>query len=101
MAILAIFTGDGFTKKMYDDLIRVVGWKASHPIGGIVHIASFDEKGNAHVADVWESQEALDNFASSLLMPAMKKAKVPIPDMKVYQVHNIDAYRAIEKYVRN
>ncbi len=98
MAILAIFTGVGFTKDMYDALIKEVGWKESKPKGGVIHVASFDDAGDIHVADVWESAEDLNNFVSAHLMPAMQKLGVPAPKVDVYQVYNIDAYQAVRQY---
>jgi hypothetical protein len=46
MAILAIVTGDGFTKEMYEQLRREVDWEHKHPTGVIFHAASFDNSGN-------------------------------------------------------
>ncbi len=52
MAVLGIFTCMGLTKDMYETLRKEVGWERQQPAGGIAHIASFDEAGNAHVADL-------------------------------------------------
>ena len=46
MAILAIVTGDGFTKQMYEQLRKEVDWEHKHPAGVIFHAASFDNSGN-------------------------------------------------------
>ena len=54
MAILAIFTGNGVTKQMYDQLRKEVDWEHKHPKGVIFHSAGFDDSGNnLRVADIW------------------------------------------------
>src|SRR5260370_1447356 len=55
MAIVAIFSGPGMHKQDYDALGREIGWEPHHPHGGIFHAASFDDPGDGHVVDVWES----------------------------------------------
>ena len=62
MAILAIFTGKGITKSHYEALRREVDWVHRRPEGMIFHAAAFDTAGGIRVADVWESQAALDDF---------------------------------------
>lgn len=98
MAILAIFTGKGLTKKMYEDLRREVGWEREHPSGGILHASSFDEAGNIHVADIWESEEQMNAFVQNRLIPTMQKLNVPPPQAEVYPIHTVQAYSAIEQY---
>ena len=98
MAILAIFTGKGISKDAYDKVRKEVNWEQQYPEGAIFHAASFDEQGDAHVADVWASAEALDAFVQSRLIPAMQKLNVPPPQVEVYPAHNINAYAAIDQY---
>lgn len=98
MAILAIFTGKGITKKMYDALRPEANWERNHPAGGLFHASSFDDKGDLHVADVWESPEAMNEFVNTRLMPAMKKLNVPAPAVEVYPLHNMNVYPAADKY---
>ena len=99
MAILAIFTGKGMDKDAYDALRREVDWERDRPAGGIFHAAAFDNDGNAHVADVWASQDALDAFVAGKLMPAMQKLNVPPPDVQVFPIHKVDAYDAVKDYI--
>ena len=100
MTILAIFTGKGITQEMYDILRTEVDWVHQQPQGVISHTASFDEAGDAHVADVWASPEALDNFVNTRLAPAMQRHNFPLPEVSVYPVHNIDAYTSVQQYIR-
>ena len=95
MPILAIFTGVGITRDHYETLRREVGWEQRHPSGAMFHAASFDTAGNAHVVDVWESQQQLDAFVGSRLMPAMQKHGVAAPAVEVYPIHNLNTYPAI------
>ena len=96
MAVLAIFTGKGITKDMYDALVREV--HSPNPPGAIFHAAAFDNDGDIHVADGWASQADLDDFVSKRLMPAFQKHGIPAPQVDVFPVHNIEAYAAIEQY---
>ena len=99
MAILAIFTGKGISKEQYEALRKEVHWENTLPKGAIIHIASFDESGDAHVADVWSSSEELNEFVATRLMPAMQKLKIPPPKVDVYPTHNINAYSAVSQYI--
>jgi hypothetical protein len=97
MPILALFTGD-IDKSQYELLRKEVGWETNHAAGGIIHAASVDEAGKMHVADVWESAEALNAFVASRLQPAMTKLKLPTPNVEVFPVHNLNALAAIDQY---
>ena len=99
MAVLAIFTGDGFTKDMYDQLIKELNLKENNPDGGVFHVSSFDEQGNIHVADVWESSETMNAFVENKLVPLMQKNGVPVPKVEVFPAHNVLAYKTVEKYI--
>jgi len=98
MAVLAIFTGP-ITKDQYEKLRKIVDWEGKRPAGAVFHAASFDETGNAHVADVWESAEALDAFVGQRLMPAFQQMGFTPPQVEVYPAHNVNAFtETIEKY---
>lgn len=83
---------------MYEDLRNDVKWEQDRPTGLIFHVASVDSAGNMHVADVWESQQHLDEFLNKRLIPVMKKRNIPPPKTDVFQVHNINAYAGADKY---
>ena len=97
MSILAFFTGD-ITKSQYDALRKEVNWEKQQPNGGVFHCASFDDSDHIHVADVWESADAMNKFVEQRLAPAMQKLKIAPPDVAVYPVHKIDAYKTIDKH---
>jgi len=98
MAVLAIFTGKGITKKMYEALRPEVNWEQNPPQGAVFHAASFDDKGDLHVCDVWESADVMNQFVNTKLLPAMKKLNVPAPSVNVYPVHNVNVYPAIDRF---
>jgi hypothetical protein len=95
--VLAIFTGD-ITKDQYEALRKEVHWEDKLPPGAMLHVAAFDETGNLHVADVWESVDALNAFVGERLMPAFQKLKLNPPNVNVSPTHNINAYSAIMRY---
>lgn len=97
MAVLAIFTGNT-TKSQYEALRKEVNWEQQHPPGGVFHAASFDDSDRIHVADVWESADKMNAFVEQRLVPAFKKLGLDPPEVNVYPVHNLNAYRVIEEY---
>ena len=99
MAVLAIFTGSGITKQMYEALRPEVKWETKLAPGGLVHACAFDKKGDLHVADVWESVETMNEFVNSRLVPAMKKLGIPPPAVSVFPVHNVNVYPAAKKFL--
>jgi hypothetical protein len=97
MAILAIFTG-AITKSQYESLRKEVDWEGNHAPGGVFHAAGFDQSGGIHVADVWDSADAMNAFVEQRLMPAMKKLGISPPDVAVYPAHNVNAYKSVDKH---
>lgn len=97
MSILAIFTGN-ISQSQYEALRQEANWEGQQPNGGVFHCASFDESEQIHVADVWETAEAMGAFVEQRLAPAMQKLKITPPDVAVYPAYNINAYHTVEKY---
>ena len=97
MAILALFTGTMSTSQ-YEAFRKEVKWETDQPPGGIFHAASFDDVGQIHVADAWESAEAMQAFVDQRLMPGLKKLDIAPPDVALYPIHNLNAYPAIEQH---
>jgi hypothetical protein len=98
MTILAIHTGDGLTKDMYENVRKEVNWEGNPPPGVIFHAASFDDSGNMRVADVWESEDHWNNFLNTRLKPSFQKGNVPPPKTEIFQIHNIDAFAGIDSH---
>ena len=83
LPILVIFTGNNITKQMYESLRKEIDWEHNPPKGLIFHSAAFDGPVNTvHVANVWESEEDLNSFVGSRLMPYMINNKIPEPKVE-------------------
>ena len=99
MPILVIFTGNNITKQMYESLRKEIDWEHNQPAGAIFHAAAFDDTGNTvHVANVWESEEDLNSFVSTRLMPYMINNKIPEPKVEIFQINDVSAFPGIDKY---
>jgi quinol monooxygenase YgiN len=85
--IVAVFDL-GSTSAQYDQVIRdLEAAGAGEPKGRLYHVAAPND-GRWLVVDVWESGEALNQFAQ-ILMPILQKAGVQANPPKIYPVHNI------------
>ncbi len=94
MAIIAIFTGKGFTKDMYERLRQEVGWETEPIDGWIMHVVCFDESGDIRMTNIWESTEKMKEGFVSRLMPVMQKIGIPEPGVEVYPAHNVNVFTA-------
>lgn len=92
MAILAIFTG-AINPAQYEALSQEIDWEGQQAQGAIGHAASFDAAGGIHVADVWESAEAMQAFVGQRLGPAFQKLGIAPPKVAVYRVHKLNVYK--------
>ena len=99
LVILVIFTGNNITKQMYESLRKEIDWERKPPKGSLFHAAAFDDSGNTvHVANVWESEEDLNSFVGSRLMPYMINNKIPEPKVEIFQINDVSAFPGIDKY---
>jgi hypothetical protein len=62
---------DGISEANYDEASTRVRWEQDTPDGAIFHVAWFTN-GGINVIDVWESEQAFNNFAEQRLMPVVK-----------------------------
>ena len=92
MSIIAIFTGKGFTKEMYDRLRQEVGWETEPIDGWMMHAVRFDESGELHMINIWESTEKMREGFVSRLMPVMQKIGIPEPRTEVYPAYNVNVF---------
>ena len=92
MAIIAIFTGRGFTKDMYEKLRQEVGWETKPIDGWMMHAVRFDDAGELHMINIWESAEKMREGFVSRLLPVMQKIGIPAPRAEVYPVYNVNVF---------
>jgi quinol monooxygenase YgiN len=72
MAVVLITTAP--SREAYEAVSAEVG--EAPPQGCIVHTAT-EVDGGVRIVDVWESQQAIDDFFASRLGPAFEKLGVP------------------------
>ena len=99
MAVIAMFTGRGLTKAMYEALRREVKWETDLATGGLVHVCGFDDAGDLHVTDVWESEVAMNNFLGARLMPALSKLGIPTPTVSLIELHSLNLHPGSKGYM--
>ncbi len=88
MALGFYFVNKGFTPEKYKEAIRQLeAAGAGAPEGRIHHIA-LENDGEIQVFDIWESQEALDAFAGTLV-PVLTGLGVELSPPMVSRVHNV------------
>jgi len=92
MAIIAIFIGNGFTKDMYERLRQEVGWETEPIDGWMTHAVRFDESGELHMINIWESIEKMQEGFVSRLMPGMQKIGISAPQAEVYPAYNVNVF---------
>ncbi len=92
MAIIAVFTGRGFTKDMYERLRQEVGWETAPIDGWMMHAVRFDESGELHMINIWESTEKMKEGFVSRLMLVMQKIGIPAPQAEVYPAYNVNVF---------
>lgn len=83
---------------MNEELRKELDWEHQHPDGEALHVAAFDDSGNCCVADIWESAEQLNIFINNRVRPAMKKINIPMPEGEIFQINDVSAFPAMDKY---
>lgn len=75
MRIVMKMDWSNIRKDQYESLRKSVNWEGNMPVGAVLHIASFSDKG-IHVTDIWENENDLNNFLNKRLMPEVIKLGV-------------------------
>ncbi len=89
MRIAMLMFWEGVTPKQYNEVRKLVDWDNNKPTGGVLHVASFDNRG-LRVTDVWESEADLNNFVQNRLMPKVIQIGIETqPKVEVYPLHNL------------
>ncbi len=93
MAVLAFVHAPGLTRELYDAIVPIANWKGDTPAGLVMHCCSFDEQGNAHVADIWESAQHMMDFFAARLGPAFEKVGYEMTTKpEIHEMYNLDFF---------
>ena len=87
--VAVIFSAPDFTSKDYDkvwDDLRAAGQE--YPKGLISHVGFRTPEGRWMVVDAWESKEAFNEFAKTLL-PIIQKTGRQVPPPQVVPAHYV------------
>ena len=85
--VVVIFSAPQFSAQNYDqvwDDLRAAG--QSNPKGMISHVGFSKPEGGWMVVDVWESEEAFNEFGKTL-MPIIQRTGVQVPQPQVVPAH--------------
>ena len=79
------------TPEEYDRAREQVGWDRETPTGAKLHVSGFADDG-LHVLDVWESEQAFNDFMEQRLGPAVAEIGIAgQPDVKFFPLHGVFA----------
>jgi hypothetical protein len=89
MAIGAHFRHPGFAPAKYDEAIRRLD-AAGHgkPPGRLTHFA-LEADGEIEVFDIWESQQALEEWGPDGFIPVLIELGVELQPPTIHPVHNV------------
>jgi hypothetical protein len=88
MALGIYFKPTALSAAKYDEVIRELDAAgAGHPAGRLHH-SCFGPDGNLMVYEVWESQQAFEDFGQ-VLMPILQKTGIDPGTPDVMPVHNM------------
>jgi hypothetical protein len=89
MPVAVETTFEGGTLEQYDAVCGKLGYEpggAGHP-DGLFHFAVETPDG-LRIVDVWESAEAFQNFAETMLGPVAAEVGIPEPKIEITPIHN-------------
>ena len=86
---------EGVSLDMLDQVTDEMNVDADPPDGILIHV-HFEQDGQVRIVDVWESEEAYEQFRESRLMPAMQavmqrqgEEQPQQPDTSITPVHRV------------
>ena len=74
MTFAAVQDIDGGDWETYEKIVAEVGADAAPPAGLIVHVAG-EVDGGTRIIDVWESEQAYEEFVTTRLRPASERVR--------------------------
>ena len=91
MATIMLMHWREATPAEYDQARQKVRWDQELPTGAKLHVSGFAEDG-LHVTDVWESEQAFNDFFQQRLAPAIQEIGIQgQPDVKFFPLHGVFA----------
>lgn len=88
MAVTILYQIPGLTQAQYDSIIEELQAGGINAVGRVFHVAGPIE-GGWQVVDVYESQEAFEQFIGGGLAPVMQKLGIAPPPLKISPVYNM------------
>ena len=89
MSTVILMEWAGVKQDQYNQVMRTLDLDKNPPAGGIFHVAGFTA-GTLHVLDVWESQQAFQNFFEERIQPAVQEVGMEgQPDVQFYPPHGV------------
>jgi hypothetical protein len=89
MAVAIVMDFEGGTLDQYDQVVQAMGLTPGGPTppGALFHWVTKTDTG-VRVTDVWETQEAFDQYAQEQIGPQTQAVGLSEPQMAVYDAHN-------------
>ena len=79
------------TPDQYNQVWQKVGWDREVPAGAKLHVSGFSNDG-MHVLDVWESEQAFNDFMEHRLASAIQEVGIQgQPDVQFFPLHGVFA----------
>jgi hypothetical protein len=88
MAITVLFAPPAMDSRQYDEIIVRLKQAGTYPAPGLLSHVCFGTGNKLRVFDVWESQEAFQEFGKTLL-PILHEIGIEVGPPEVSEVHNI------------
>ena len=89
MAVAVYFHPRGMTLEQFDEIGRRLEAGGHLPPKGGLHLSCFGTDGDLMVYNVWESQEAFDEFGK-VLMPIIAEVGIEGDPPQVMQLHRME-----------
>ena len=91
MATIMLMHWREATSDQYDEVRQKVRWDEDTPAGAKLHVSGFGDDG-LHVTDVWESEQAFNDYFQQRLAPVIQEIGIQgQPDVKFFPLHGIFA----------
>jgi hypothetical protein len=88
MPVMMMVEAKGATAEQYDKTNEIMGVSSGSGIPGLIcHSAALTDDG-IQIVDVWESEEAFQDFLQNRLGPALGQVSMPPAEPRILPIHN-------------